>query len=210
MKTLDKSLLMEVEAYYLKKEAYTAPPPPGEGGLPPFMNQNLEAPMAGGAPMGAPPMGGDPMGAPPMGGDPMAGGAPGGDPMAMIMEAVAQGRAEGIPDEQIVEELIASGVPMELIEQVMMQAPPPEEGAAMESPMEPPPELIDIRSMMDEEIKAEREKRTIPPEELIQIHDKKIEILTRLVQDLMDQSIGKQASYKKGFKDIIEALEYEG
>lgn len=206
MSQLNISLLKEVEANMQIKKAY-APPPP-------FLNPELQ--MQQGAPQqqmpqqpGMMPQQPQQPGMMPQQPPQQGGGMDPNQALQQVVQAVQVGFQEGIPPEKIQNDLVASGIPQEIVQQAMQmamsgqptageapvaqqQGQPPQE-ASMAPPQEPPVAQsaqeapLDINAMMEEAIKSDKEKRNVPPEELLEIHDRKIDMLTELMQQLLNK-----------------------
>ncbi len=161
MNKLDLSLLNEVR-YGLEKVAYVPPPP--------FLNPELAQEQNQGSGQENPQQA-----------------------LEQVSQAVQQGLSEGVPPEQIQTDLANSGVPPEIIQQALgsVMSQGQNIGPSTPSSIQPPGasvggESMDIKKMMEDSIREEKERRQIPPEELLLIHDKKIEVLTNIVQNLAD------------------------
>ena len=152
-KTLDKTLLAEV-SHLMEKKGYMPPPEYLNPELAQQMAMEGMSPEAGGPPMGGPPMGGPPMGGP-------------GQVPPELAQAVAAGLQEGVPPEQIMNDLTQKGVPPEVaqqvIQQVMQQGPPSQQQQQQQAPP-PPQEPINVDEMVEKEIKKELEKGRATPD----------------------------------------------
>lgn len=119
-----------------------------------------------------------------------------------VMQMVQQGVEQGVPPEQIAGQLQQQGVPPEVIDQAMQQVPPPE----------PPPPPPDIREVMTAKVEEEKRKlleQRATPEDRIFTLEKKVDVLTDMVQELIGGMPPKQSCDKQYYESILGNLKYE-
>lgn len=130
-----------------------------------------------------------------------------------VSQIVQQGLQEGVDPNEIMKVLTEKGMPQELVQQALEQSmgqpgqeppgqegPPPEE----EPPAAPP---VSLRDQMDQAIQVEKKRikeMNASPEERILALEKKVEILTDALDQMMAPSQDATMS-----KTSMEALKYE-
>jgi hypothetical protein len=139
----------------------------------------------------------------------------GGPQVGDLVKIFTDGIQQGAKPEEIIQAMASKGVPKQVLEQVVAQAqqamggqtPGPTDGggdpnaaggdpnAPQEDPAAAPP--IDLQAEMQNAIKSERERikaLNSPPEERIMALEKKVEILTNILQDMIGGLPQKEAS----------------
>lgn len=172
MSTMNYEMLNEVRKMY--KKSYVPPPSPQQppmGGQPPMPSQGV--PMGGQPPM---PSQGAPMEA------------------QQVQQIIQQELQAGKPMEEIVGTLLQMGVPQELLQQILQ---PQAEAPATSEPAEEPKRLEDIMNERVEEERKKRKEKMLTPEERMDVIENKLATLTEVIQELVDSSAQKQASYEQ-------------
>jgi len=133
-----------------------------------------------------------------------------------VAQMAQQALDQGAAPEAVAQALLQQGVPQELVMQIigpLLQGQQsgsggPQEGGGSE-PQEqqeaPPP--LDITALAMEEVKKEKMKQTRTPEDRFLTLEKKVEVLTDIVQG-MAETLAKSASDRTVTEGELYALQY--
>jgi len=173
MKKLNYQLLKEVQAQY-KKQAYVPPPEYGQPQQEPYPPDQMGMQQSEIT------------------------------SQEQLIQMVQQGLSQGVSPEEVMSTLIQQGVPAEVVSQVVqdvmgqLQQTQPESASQSQQPAQPPQSTqasiapISIEEEAKKKVDIQLKKDKLSPEERFLMIEKKVEILTELMENIINSQQQQQ------------------